>query len=89
MLKLVIGSNLLIPQVPAAFGRLCVETSSKVAAKIEATPAAFGRLCVETIQFDQHRFSLAQPPSGGCVLKQVKFGRVGFFLPSRLRAAAC
>ena len=35
--------------VPAAFGRLCVETAVFLAGKIEIDPAAFGRLCVETV----------------------------------------
>ena len=34
--------------LPAAFGRLCVETSSNSYQAVRAYPAAFGRLCVET-----------------------------------------
>ena len=55
--------------LPAAFGRLCVETLSGSSAGGSGSPAAFGRLCVET---DNSRISLGlafQPPSGGCVLK--------------------
>ena len=38
-----------IDDVPAAFGRLCVETRSILNAPPETKrPAAFGRLCVET-----------------------------------------
>ena len=33
---------------PAAFGRLCVETSKGFHAALPCAPAAFGRLCVET-----------------------------------------
>ena len=33
---------------PAAFGRLCVETSAAMFADMAMAPAAFGRLCVET-----------------------------------------
>ena len=33
---------------PAAFGRLCVETRTKLSIKKGTVPAAFGRLCVET-----------------------------------------
>ena len=36
------------PTRPAAFGRLCVETSLKGAQALVDAPAAFGRLCVET-----------------------------------------
>ena len=32
-------------------------------------PAAFGRLCVETVHRITFDDALAQPPSGGCVLK--------------------
>ena len=35
-------------RIPAAFGRLCVETIKPVGRKLYEWPAAFGRLCVET-----------------------------------------
>ena len=44
-------------------------TSSAVITRAEI-PAAFGRLCVETVQVDYDGGHRAQPPSGGCVLKQ-------------------
>ena len=34
--------------VPAAFGRLCVETVYRFPRRLWRRPAAFGRLCVET-----------------------------------------
>ena len=34
-------------------------------------PAAFGRLCVETSVVKKHCNPTRQPPSGGCVLKQI------------------
>ena len=34
---------------PAAFGRLCVETSKTLYSPPLPAPAAFGRLCVETL----------------------------------------
>ena len=34
--------------MPAAFGRLCVETNPSAASRSKRAPAAFGRLCVET-----------------------------------------
>ena len=37
-------------KMPAAFGRLCVETQSKCKSRLKPEPAAFGRLCVETSQ---------------------------------------
>ena len=56
---------------PAAFGRLCVETRPPYRYFSRQYPAAFGRLCVET-EYEQSllRHIAAQPPSGGCVLKQ-------------------
>ena len=33
---------------PAAFGRLCVETTHSKRCEYNRDPAAFGRLCVET-----------------------------------------
>ncbi|SUA36997.1 Uncharacterised protein [Neisseria mucosa] len=56
--------------MPAAFGRLCVETKPWIFANIFIIPAAFGRLCVETILHKSLRKNdTCQPPSGGCVLK--------------------
>ena len=55
---------------PAAFRRLCVETRWPNHLSTGLTPAAFRRLCVETIMFHFTGEGLAQPPSGGCVLKQ-------------------
>ena len=38
----------LLREAPAAFGRLCVETSIITTEPLFSGPAAFGRLCVET-----------------------------------------
>ena len=54
---------------PAAFGRLCVETSHHPRLRGNCFPAAFGRLCVETSLSSPMRWTIVQPPSGGCVLK--------------------
>ena len=60
---------------PAAFGRLCVETLALLPLFFLILPAAFGRLCVETAcWFTGTRFLPFQPPSGGCVLKQIQCG---------------
>ena len=57
---------------PAAFRRLCVETTSYLEYSTNGHPAAFRRLCVETVILAVTPKGLrAQPPSGGCVLKQV------------------
>ena len=56
---------------PAAFRRLCVETSKNLPSRLLLGPAAFGRLCVETIRFPSRgAYSLHPPPSCGCVLKR-------------------
>ena len=56
--------------VPAAFRRLCVETTLVGDFISPHTPAAFRRLCVETLVLMRFAFdSFPQPPSGGCVLK--------------------
>ena len=41
----------------------------------ELQPAAFGRLCVETPCRIGALIPFFQPPSGGCVLKRLMFGR--------------
>ena len=57
--------------LPAAFRRLCVETSRKFTRNGGGTPAAFRRLCVETENPCRAQGAIYQPPSGGCVLKHV------------------
>ena len=75
---------------PAAFGRLCVETAVFKAELSGRTPAAFGRLCVETASVTILTPNLrAQPPSGGCVLKQNGEWVLPNERASRLRAAVC
>ena len=48
MLKLKFGQVKQLEVIPAAFGRLCVETKQSVVTGGDGIPAAFGRLCVET-----------------------------------------
>ena len=59
-------------RVAAAFRRLCVETPSVLRRRPKSQTAAFRRLCVETSALGLSAPVHAQPPSGGCVLKQVK-----------------
>ena len=54
---------------PAAFRRLCVETSGMPKNVPTMPPAAFRRLCVETSAAPMSWKTFAQPPLGGCVLK--------------------
>ena len=51
-MKLRQGVYIGLPAQPAAFRRLCVETSEMFGAVESAVPAAFRRLCVETIPTD-------------------------------------
>ena len=41
------------PSHAAAFGRLCVETLTKISVAVASLAAAFGRLCVETYHLEQ------------------------------------
>ena len=69
----------------AAFGRLCVETLQALTVDEQTAAAAFGRLCVETSFLVICAVVMGwQPPSGGCVLKQVKSN----ILDATFRAAA-
>ena len=74
---------------PAAFGRLCVETTEYEAGFTLSGPAAFGRLCVETPEKEQTLCFACQLPSGGCVLKRLKKCFRSTHGASRLRAAVC
>ena len=67
-------------QEPAAFGRLCVETTYPEESDHTMLPAAFGRLCVETRFRAIPTSNACQPPSGGCVLKQVAVIEDGVFV---------
>ena len=61
-------------RIPATFGWLCVETTACCRLLILTDPATFGWLCVETIKVARYSATLmAQPPSGGCVLKRLVF----------------
>ncbi len=75
--------------MPAAFGRLCVETLVNAFVLTADVPAAFGRLCVETRLCLRSIWSALQPPSGGCVLKLACAILMNGLLTSRLRAAVC
>ena len=55
----------MINKMPAAFGRLCVETLLIAQSTQYAVPAAFGRLCVETIKILAAAFWAAAPAAFG------------------------
>ena len=61
---------------PAAFRRLCVETVRTSKERYGRKPAAFRRLCVETNYRKPTIKLVFQPPSGGCVLKPKRVGRL-------------
>ena len=75
---------------PAAFGRLCVETSPENLPQnpVNDQPPSGGcvlKLIVHIVK----PFELHQPPSGGCVLKPRVRETEIFVMSSRLRAAVC
>ena len=57
VLKQEVAANQAGRAVPAAFGRLCVETSFLLPLPPVPEPAAFGRLCVETRKSRWYSFS--------------------------------
>ena len=58
---------------PAAFGRLCVETTLAEVVIAPSFPAAFGRLCVETVLVE-YQYLLVSPAAFGrlCVETRAK-----------------
>ena len=81
MLKRLSSVLLFSVVLPAAFGRLCVETHKIDSGGYTASPAAFGRLCVETIWMSQ-LFLLSKKPAA--------FGRLCVETPSaHAKATAC
>ena len=54
---------------PAAFGRLCVETSSRMANITALFQPPSGGCVLKQALGAEYKISLDQPPSGGCVLK--------------------
>ena len=73
----------------AAFRRLCVETAAFGIVGVRFGAAAFRRLCVETLHKSIGAGWDAQPPSGGCVLKQTPDAPEWLWWASRLQAAVC
>ena len=75
---------------PAAFGRLCVETSPSRPAAAAQAPAAFGRLCVET-KAPMTKVGITAPAAFGrlCVETLTRPCRMPRLRASRLRAAVC
>ena len=83
VLKPIISRKAFCVWIPAAFGRLCVETQRRRNNHRYPQPAAFGRLCVETASRNSSRLYISQPPSGGCVLKHNKLAfRCAVFGPA-------
>ena len=76
--------------IPAAFGRLCVETLQHKRTAKPYRPAAFGRLCVETNLTAQIQ-TVKKPAAFGRLCVETVVGRAIFkpFKTSRLRAAVC
>ena len=90
MLKLDVVPLKSFANEPAAFRRLCVETTLPVKQPRVAIPAAFRRLCVETSK--RHLQIARMTPAAFrrlCVETFNYVVRVWFYGPSRLQAAVC
>ena len=76
--------------VPAAFRRLCVETSPVTDLDVMKNPAAFRRLCVETRpNCLQWAFPLPAAFRRLCVETTTVYVEFPFARTSRLQAAVC
>ena len=60
-----------MPQVPAAFGRLCVETMADNQTKLHQTQPPSGGCVLKQQGAMPSDLRQLQPPSGGCVLKRI------------------
>ena len=80
----------LLREAPAAFGRLCVETTGSKVLITVSGPAAFGRLCVETFLI-LYLVSPNHPAAFGrlCVETAILRNSSALSRTSRLRAAVC
>ena len=59
---------------PAAFGRLCVETSLPSGVLFGSGQPPSGGCVLKHLANERGLLSLVQPPSGGCVLKPLRRG---------------
>ena len=76
--------------MPAAFARLCVETTSIAARATIVVPAASVRLCVETSGYlDAGSAQFAAAFARLCVETPMQNEILRWKVPSRLRAAVC
>ena len=76
--------------LPAAFGRLCVETLPLTLVPDFFCQPPSGGCVLKPNRFSGCHLDRIQPPSGGCVLKLNLLLIGGFGQgPSRLRAAVC
>ena len=91
MLKLAPTKEVADNSFPAAFRRLCVETTYGRQSAIGICPAAFRRLCVET-SMPETILSTALFPAAFrrlCVETAVSLGCGYMVIASRLQAAVC
>ena len=61
--------------MPAAFGRLCVETALASRPHPAPRPAAFGRLCVETVKLE-HKELFLKPAAFGRLCVETKLHNI-------------
>ena len=74
---------------PAAFRRLCVETTGQCLNQCFAGQPPSGGCVLKLPKTESLVETENQPPSGGCVLKPAFRARVTGAKPSRLQAAVC
>ena len=76
MLKPSCAPALWLARLPAAFGRLCVETNvAQLDGVIDVYQPPSGGCVLKLVHGFAHTRARVQPPSGGCVLKQGLGGR--------------
>ena len=79
----------MLNKVPAAFGRLCVETRKQAKITLTVRQPPSGGCVLKLPVLPLGWLLRPQPPSGGCVLKpKMRSGDVPS-TTSRLRAAVC
>ena len=89
-MKLIHNHLSIAGRLPAAFGRLCVETFTAERHINDRIQPPSGGCVLKLISQKQNILEISQPPSGGCVLKhQYIDGEQRDTDTSRLRAAVC
>ena len=89
VLKLWTKSPPVVLMIPAAFGRLCVETIKTFRPLAGMVQPPSGGCVLKPLRRGLGNTAFIQPPSGGCVLKRQVVAVRQAVAASRLRAAVC